>query len=198
MLQEVVLASSNPGKLRELRRLLEPAKIKVHSQSEFDVRPPEETGMTFVENALIKAREAAWASGLPALGDDSGLVVDALDGQPGIRSARFAGDQADDEANNALLLKRLAGHPEERRGAAFHCCLVLLAHPEDPAPVIATGRWRGRILEEPRGSGGFGYDPLFYDDERGVGAAEMGPVEKNRNSHRGMALMSLLRKLENR
>ena len=196
-IEKLVLASGNAGKLKELSRLLEPLHIQVAVQSDFNVDPVDETGLTFVENAILKAREASRASGLPALGDDSGLAVDALKGRPGIFSSRFAGDQADDEANNALLLEKLQGLPSNRRGAAFHCCLVLLRHPEDPAPLIATGRWEGRILESPRGEGGFGYDPLFYDETRGVGAAELALTEKNRISHRGQALQKLIEKLEN-
>lgn len=196
--EKLILASGNKGKLDELRRLLAPESIEVLTQADFGVEPPPETGQTFVENALIKAREAARVSGLPALGDDSGLVVHALDGQPGIRSARFAGDDADDAANNALLLERLEGQPANRRGAAFYCCLVLLQNPEDPAPIIATGRWPGRILEAPRGDKGFGYDPLFFDETRGVGAAELALPEKNRISHRGMALQRLVKQLRDR
>ena len=194
-LEKLVLASGNAGKLRELAHLLEPLGIEVASQAEFDVTPPEETGLTFVENALIKAREAARVSGLPALGDDSGLVVEALDGRPGIRSARFAGENASDADNNTLLLTELDDLPMERRAAAFHCCLVLLRDPSDPAPLIAHGIWQGHILEAPRGEGGFGYDPLFQDAEFGAAAAELPLTEKSRISHRGKALAALIKRL---
>jgi XTP/dITP diphosphohydrolase len=192
----LVLASGNAGKLKELAHLLEPLGLEVASQADFDVTPPEETGLTFVENALIKAREAARVSGLPALGDDSGLVVEALDGRPGIYSARFAGDNATDADNNALLLKELDDLPMERRAAAFHCCLVLLRHESDPAPIIAHGIWHGHILEQPRGDGGFGYDPLFYDADLGAAAAELPLAEKSRVSHRGKALAELIKRLQ--
>ena len=191
----LVLASGNAGKLKELAHLLEPLGIDVTSQADFDVTPPEETGLTFVENALIKAREAARVSGLPALGDDSGLVVEALKGRPGIYSARFAGANATDADNNALLLKELDDLPMERRAAAFHCCLVLLRHESDPAPIITHGIWHGHILEQPRGEGGFGYDPLFYDADLGAVAAELPMAEKSRVSHRGKALTALIERL---
>lgn len=195
-MKQLVLASNNAGKLEEFRHYLQSLDFELRPQSEFNVIAPEETGATFIENALIKAREAARVSGLPALGDDSGLVVDALDGKPGIRSARFAGEDADDAANNALLLEALDGYPEARRGAAFYCCLVRLNSADDPAPLIVTGTWRGRILETPRGEGGFGYDPLFFDTRLGVSAAELPLVEKNRVSHRGQALNALVELLE--
>ncbi|AKS40640.1 RdgB/HAM1 family non-canonical purine NTP pyrophosphatase [Wenzhouxiangella marina] len=188
----LVLASGNAGKLRELAHLLQPLHIDVVSQAEFAVEPVEETGLTFVENALLKARAAARASGQPALGDDSGLVVDALEGRPGIRSARFAGEQASDEDNNRQLLEALADLPRDRRTACFHCCLVLLRSPEDPAPIIAHGVWHGQILDDPRGEHGFGYDPLFYDPQLGATAAELRMEEKARVSHRGRALARLI------
>ncbi|MCC5865113.1 MAG: RdgB/HAM1 family non-canonical purine NTP pyrophosphatase [Wenzhouxiangella sp.] len=194
-LEQLVLASGNSGKLKELAHLLEPLHMRVCSQADFDVTPPEETGLSFVENALIKAREAARVSGLPALGDDSGLVVDALDGAPGIYSARFAGASASDADNNQLLLERLAGLPLERRSAHFHCCLVMLRSAEDPAPLIATGTWHGQILEAARGQGGFGYDPLFLDPKLGVTAAELTMTEKARISHRGQALNALIERI---
>ncbi len=191
----MVLASSNRGKLREINEILAPLHISARPQSEFDIEPVDETGLTFVENALLKARAAAERADLPALADDSGLIVDALDGQPGIHSARYAGPEADDEANNAKLLRALDGLPPERRSAAFFCCMVLLRHPLDPAPLIVTGSWRGEILASPRGDGGFGYDPLFYDRQLGATAAELPLGEKNRVSHRGQALKALLDKL---
>jgi XTP/dITP diphosphohydrolase len=191
-----VVASGNAGKLAEFEQMLAPHGYDVKAQLDFGVQPPPETGRTFVENALIKARAAAEAAGQAALGDDSGLVVDALQGRPGIRSARFAGDDADDDANIKKLLTDLEDMPAERRGAFFYCCLVLLRHAGDPAPLIATGRWYGYILGAPRGDGGFGYDPVFYDAERGVSAAELPAGEKNRISHRGRALDGLMRQIE--
>ncbi len=192
---KLVLATGNRGKLAELRRLLSPAGFDVVSQDEFAVPPVEEDGITFVENALKKARAAAAASGLPALADDSGLAVDALDGAPGVRSARFAGDDADDAANNQRLLAELAGVADDHRGAAFHCVLVLVQSPEDPVPVICHGRWPGRIVRQPAGSGGFGYDPLFLPDGSESTAAELAPEDKARVSHRGRALARLLAEL---
>jgi XTP/dITP diphosphohydrolase len=191
-LEKLVLASGNAGKLKELAHLLKPLHIQVSAQSDFAVDPVEETGLTFVENALLKARAASEATGLPALGDDSGLVVDALDGKPGIYSARFAGANASDQDNNALLLDRLTDVPDERRTAAFYCCLVLLKHPSDPAPIVVTGTWHGHILQSARGSHGFGYDPLFYDAQLGASAAELPLAEKSRVSHRGKALAKLI------
>jgi len=191
-LEQLVLASGNAGKLRELAHLLEPLHIQVRPQGEFAIEPVEETGLTFVENALLKARAASQASGLPALGDDSGLVVDALKGQPGIYSARFAGPEASDDDNNALLLEKLEGVPDERRSAAFYCCLVMLKHARDPAPIVVTGTWHGHILHAPQGDHGFGYDPLFYDARLGASAAELPLAEKSRVSHRGQALAKLI------
>jgi len=192
---KLVLASGNRGKLRELAHMLDPLHIEVVSQAEFDVEPVEETGLTFVENALLKARQAARVSGLPALGDDSGLVVDALEGRPGIYSARYAGADASDADNNEKLLGELSELPMERRSAHFHCCLVLLRHETDPVPIIAEGIWHGRILQQPRGEGGFGYDPLFHDRRLGATAAELPMEEKARVSHRGKALASLIERL---
>lgn len=193
---KLVLASGNTGKLKELAHMLEPLHVQVLSQADFDVTPVEETGLTFVENALLKAREVSRVSGLPALADDSGLVVDALGGRPGIHSARFAGRHGDDKANNEKLLAELDGLPMERRRAHFHCSLVLLDHPEDPAPLIAEGIWSGHILESPRGEGGFGYDPLFHDRRLGAAAAELPMAEKARVSHRGRALAALIEQLQ--
>lgn len=194
---KVVAASGNPGKLRELRALLDGLGIRVLAQSEFGVEDADETGETFVENALIKARHAMLATGFAAIADDSGLVVDALGGRPGVRSARYAGEPSDDEANNDKLLADLAGVPDARRGAAFHCTVVFVA-PDEPDPVIASGDWRGFILHERRGAGGFGYDPLFLDPETGRSSAELSPEEKNARSHRGMALRKLVEKLRTR
>ncbi len=190
---KLILASGNAGKLAELRRLLEPLGIDLESQAALGIAPAAETRSTFVENALDKARHASRESGLPALADDSGLVVPMLGGAPGIRSARYAGDDADDDANNAKLIAALGDAREP--AAHFYCALVLLRHPEDPAPLVATGRWDGRILGEPRGDGGFGYDPLFLVPGAGCTAAELPAAEKNRLSHRGQAMAMLLESL---
>lgn len=187
---DVVLASGNAGKVREIQALLGPA-WRVRPQSEFGVAPVEETGGTFLANALLKARHAARATGLPALADDSGLEVDALGGEPGVRSARYAGPGADDAANNARLLAALDGVPDAERTARFRCVLVWVRGPDDPAPLAAEGTWEGRILPAPRGAGGFGYDPLFLDTETGLAAAELDPAAKNARSHRGRALSRL-------
>ena len=191
----LVLASSNRGKLDELSELLAPAGFELIVQSELGVDDADETGSTFVENALIKARHAARISGLPALADDSGLLVDALAGAPGIHSARFAGEHGNATANNALLLEKLGDMPSNRRGAHFYCVLVLLRHADDPQPLIAEGNWHGRILDTPRGAQGFGYDPLFLPDGQTCSAAELEPGMKNRISHRGQALAALRGKL---
>lgn len=188
---KLVLASSNPGKLAELRGLLAGTGIQWQAQSEFGVQDAEETGLTFVENAILKARHAARATGLPALGDDSGLCVDALDGAPGLYSARYAGSHGDARANINKLLAALDGVPDARRTARFCCVLALLRHAEDPQPLIAEGVWEGRILQAPRGTGGFGYDPVFFDPGLGRGAAELEPALKHRISHRGRALALL-------
>ena len=187
----LVLASGNAGKLAELRDLLGDAGVDLHAQSEFGVEDAEETGLTFVENAILKARHAARATGLPALGDDSGLCVDALDGAPGLYSARYAGTHGDAGANIVKLLDALRNVPDGRRDARFVCVLALLRHADDPQPLIAEGVWEGSILCAPRGDGGFGYDPVFFDPERGMGAAELDADLKNRISHRGRALAQL-------
>jgi len=188
---KLVLASGNAGKLAELRGLLDGDRFDLHAQSEFGVADADETGLTFVENALLKARHAARATGLPALGDDSGLCVDALGGAPGLYSARYGGVHGDAARNITRLLRELEGVPEAARTARFHCVLVLLRSADDPEPVIAEGSWAGRILAAPRGVGGFGYDPVFFDPERGCSAAELDPVVKNGISHRGRALAAL-------
>ncbi len=188
---KLVLASSNVGKLAELRDLLGDLDLQLHAQSEFGVSDADETGRTFVENAILKARHAARATGLPALGDDSGLCVDALNGAPGLYSARYAGTHGDMPANIAKLLHALRDTPAPARTARFVCVLALLRHADDPQPLIAEGVWEGRILDAPRGSGGFGYDPVFFDPERGMGAAELDAAVKNRTSHRGRALALL-------
>lgn len=194
-MNQLVLASSNPGKLAELRELLGGQGFALHAQSEFGVQDAEETGLSFVENALLKARHAARISGLPALGDDSGLCVDALGGAPGLHSARYAGVHGDARANIDKLLHALRDVPDARRGAHFHAVLVVLRTPDDPEPLIAEGSWHGRILHAPRGDSGFGYDPVFFDPEHGVSAAELDADIKNRSSHRGRALAAVLGRL---
>lgn len=186
-----VLASGNRGKLAEMHGILADLGVELVAQGELGIDDVEETGTTFVENALLKARHAARLSGLPALGDDSGLCVDALGGAPGLYSARYAGGHGDAAANIDKLLDALRNVPDERRTAHFHCSIVLLRSADDPAPLIAEGRWHGRILEAPRGANGFGYDPVFLDVERGLGAAEFDAATKNRVSHRGQALARL-------
>lgn len=193
--QEVVLASHNAKKLREMQALLAPLGWQVRLVSEFSTEAPEETAGTFVENALLKARAAAQVSGLPAIADDSGLEVEALGGAPGVHSARYAGTQGDDEANNRKLLAELQGRPPAGRGASFVSLMVYLRHAGDPTPVIAEGRWRGHILDAPRGAGGFGYDPLFQVPEFGCTAAELAPAVKNAHSHRARAAAELLERL---
>lgn len=190
---KVVLASGNAGKLRELANLLAPAAIELRSAADFDIAAPEETGQTFLENALIKARNAAALAGLPAIGDDSGLVVPALGGAPGIYSARFAGADAAAADNNAKLVAALDGVADRR--AHFYCALVFLERPGDPAPVVATGTWHGRIVDRPRGCRGFGYDPHFFVLELGATAAELAPEDKNARSHRGVAARALAHEL---
>jgi len=193
---KLVVASSNPGKLAEFRELLAQAGIGLVTQGELGVPDAEETGLTFVENALLKARNAARLTGLPALGDDSGLCVDALGGAPGLYSARYAGAHGDAQANIAKLLEAMKDVPMERRGAHFYAVIVLLRHADDPQPVIVEGRWSGQILHAPQGDGGFGYDPVFLDPDNRISAAQFDPVIKNRLSHRGRALASLRQKLD--
>lgn len=190
-----VVASSNAGKLAEFRDLLGEAGYEFVTQGELGVTDAEETGLTFVENALLKARHAARVTGLPALADDSGLCVDALGGAPGLYSARYAGPHGDAQANIAKLLDAMKDVPRAQRTAHFISVIVLLRHAEDPQPVIAEGRWSGRILDAPRGDGGFGYDPVFLDPENNLSAAEFDPAIKNRLSHRGRALAVLRQKL---
>ena len=192
---KLVLASNNAGKLAEFNRLLGGSGMQAVPQAELGVGDIAETGLTFVENALLKARHAARETGLPALGDDSGLCVDALDGAPGLYSARYAGPGGDAARNIAKLLDALRDVPDERRTARFCCALVVLRQPEDPQPLIAEGRWEGRILHAPRGSRGFGYDPVFLDPENNLSAAELDPAIKNRISHRGRALELLRQRL---
>lgn len=191
--RQLVLATGNAGKLAEMQDLLRPLGLTVRPQSDFDFDQPPETGTTFVENAIIKARAAAAASGLPAIADDSGLEVDVLGGAPGVHSARYAGTHGDDDGNNRKLLDALRGRDD--RGARFRCVCVYLHHADDPAPLIAQGVWRGRILDQPRGEGGFGYDPLFLPDGHQRSAAELPKDEKNRLSHRGQAIADLIEQL---
>jgi XTP/dITP diphosphohydrolase len=190
--RSLVLASGNAGKLEEFRGLLAQSGFDVRTQGAFGVADAEETGLTFVENALLKARHACRATGLPSLADDSGICVDALGGAPGLYSARYAGNHGDAGANIDKLLDAMREVPDERRGAHFVCVLALLRHADDPQPILVEGRWRGVILRERRGTGGHGYDPVFLDPARGQTAAEMPLDEKNRISHRGQA-MALLR-----
>jgi XTP/dITP diphosphohydrolase len=183
--QIVVLASGNAGKLRELDKVLAPLDVSLQPQAQFNVPDAEETGLSFVENAIIKARAAAQHTGLPAIADDSGIEVDHLNGAPGIYSARYSG--AGDEANNVLLLQELGEIPEEQRSARFQCVLVYMRHALDPTPLICQGSWEGFILSEPRGENGFGYDPLFYLPDYQCSSAQLAPGIKNRISHRAKA-----------
>jgi XTP/dITP diphosphohydrolase len=192
--RRVVLATGNAGKAREIAALLAPLDIIIVTQSEFAIEPADETGATFIENAILKARHAAAGSGLPAIADDSGLVVDALAGAPGIHSARYAGDGGD-AANISKLLLRLDGVPPALRGARFVCIAVLLHHPADPLPLVCEGHWEGAIGTTPRGRCGFGYDPVFVPRGDTRSAAELDPGEKNRLSHRGRAFAQLLARL---
>ena len=191
----LVLASGNAGKLRELAAILVPLGWKVSGESDWGVTGAVEDGLSFIENALIKARHASKNTGLPALGDDSGLVVDALNGAPGIYSARCAGADADDQANNLKLLRKLNGVPPEGRTAHFYCAMALVRHPDDPSPLLATGAWHGVITDTPAGVGGFGYDPLFWIPNEGCTSAELTAEKKNRLSHRGRALAQMLEQL---
>ncbi len=192
-MKTVILASGNPGKLKEMRALLKDVGFDLQPQSAFDVIEVEETGLSFVENAILKARHACAATGLPAIADDSGIEVDALHGAPGIYSARFSG--ADDQSNNQKLLRELTGLSGEQREARYQCVLVYMAHAQDPTPVIAQGTWKGRILETPTGEGGFGYDPLFWVPTHGLSAAQLPTAEKNRISHRAKAMRRLAAQL---
>jgi XTP/dITP diphosphohydrolase len=188
----LVLATGNAGKLRELRAILAPWRVEVLPLSEFTDSSAEETGSSFVENAILKARFAAKAAGLPAIADDSGLEVDALGGAPGIYSARYAGDGAGDAANNVRLLREMAGVPDDNRGARYRCAMVFVSRPDDPEPLVCEASWEGRITACARGSGGFGYDPLFLVGDTERTAAELEAGEKNRASHRGKALRALV------
>lgn len=191
---KLILASGNTGKLAELRELLGEG-FDLHAQSELGVTDAEETGLSFIENAILKARHAACATGLPALGDDSGLCVDALHGAPGLYSARYAGRHGDSEANIDKLLRELEGVADTERRARFVCVLALVRHADDPMPLVAEGVWEGRILPARSGNGGFGYDPVFFSPAHGCSAAELPTEVKNRDSHRGLALAQLRARL---
>ena len=195
-MKNIVLASGNPGKVREINQLLTELDLHVVPQSDYGVAEAEETGLTFIENAILKARNAASHTGLPALADDSGLEVDALNGAPGIYSARYAGAGAGDRANLQKLLEALREVPEAQRSARFQCLMVYMRHSEDPTPLICQGTWEGRILFEPRGEGGFGYDPVFLVPTHNCSSAELEPEVKNALSHRGQALRQLLAALK--
>lgn len=192
---DVVIASSNPGKLREFRAIL-PARYRVRSQSEFGVPAVEETGSTFVDNALLKARHASKFTGMPSIADDSGLEVDALDGEPGVRSARYAGDGASDRDNLDKLIKAMRGVPPERRTARFRCAIVFVRSADDTRPLICEATWQGSIQTAPSGDNGFGYDPVFHVPGHRCSAAELDPRAKNRLSHRAQALAKLVQQLE--
>ncbi len=193
---KVVLASGNKGKVNELTQLLQAQNIEVLAQSEFELESPEETGLTFIENALIKARYAAEKTGLPAIADDSGLSIPALGGAPGIYSARYSGEQATDQSNIDLVMKNLAGKSGDSRQATFNCVLVYIRHANDPTPIVCHGQWHGLIMEKQMGDGGFGYDPIFWVPEKQCTAAELSKSEKNAISHRGKALSLLVSQLQ--
>ena len=198
MTRRVVLATGNAGKVREINQMLAGLALEAVAQTEYGVPEIEETGLTFVENAILKARNAASHTGLAAIADDSGIEVDALNGAPGIYSARYAGVAASDRANNDKLLTALAAVPEAERTARFQCLMVYLAHAADPTPIICQGTWDGRILHAPRGANGFGYDPLFFVPTHGCTSAELPPDIKNQLSHRGQALRQLVQRLHDR
>ncbi|HEU5468217.1 MAG TPA: RdgB/HAM1 family non-canonical purine NTP pyrophosphatase [Steroidobacteraceae bacterium] len=194
--RRVVVATGNPGKLREILAILEGRGLEIVAQSTLGIGPPVEDGDSFAANALIKARHAAARAGLPAIADDSGLEVDTLGGRPGIHTARYAGPEADEAANNAKLLAELDGVPASRRGARYRCAMVFVRNPDDPQPIVAEAAWEGRIGFERRGAGGFGYDPLFVVAGGELTAAQMPAAEKNRVSHRGKALAELAEKMK--
>lgn len=197
MSRQIVLASGNKGKLKEFNQVLGELGVEVLPQSEFSVPDAEETGLSFVENAILKARHACQLTGLPALADDSGLEVDALKGAPGIYSARFAGLNATDADNNAKLLDSLQGTSPEERSARFRCVLVFMRHAEDPTPLICQGTWEGQILPKPQGENGFGYDPLFLVPGLDIASAQLPAEQKNRISHRGQAVQQLIKMIPN-
>lgn len=193
-LAKLVIASNNKGKLREIGELLAPLEIEVMTQSQFDVDEVDEPHQTFIENALAKARHASYCSNLPALADDSGICVNALDGAPGVNSARFAGEPRSDVRNNLQLIEAL--HSRTDRHAYYYCVIVLMRHANDPQPIIVDGSWHGEIVEQPRGTGGFGYDPYFYLPELDKTSAELSAQQKNKISHRGQALAKLVKILQ--
>nr|WP_297401666.1 RdgB/HAM1 family non-canonical purine NTP pyrophosphatase [uncultured Marinobacter sp.] len=193
---ELVIASNNQGKIAELAALLAPLGLTPVAQRDLGVSEAEEPAVTFVENAILKARHAARQTGKPALADDSGLAVDALAGQPGVRSARYAGPDASDTDNVRALLAAMEDVPDDQRSAQFHCVLVYLRHADDPTPLVCHGQWHGQILRQPRGEGGFGYDPIFLCPEHSCSAAELSREQKGRISHRGRALALLLEQLQ--
>ena len=194
-MKKIVLASGNRGKVREINQLFSQRGFEVIPQSDLEVPEADETGLTFVENAILKARNAASHSGLPAIADDSGLEVDALMGAPGIYSARYAGEEASDAQNLQHLLAEMRDIPDDRRTARFQCVMVCMAHAGDPTPLICQGTWEGSILREPRGDHGFGYDPVFYVPERDCSSAELDPETKNSLSHRAKAMQCLVEML---
>ena len=194
-MKKIVLASGNKKKITELQEILGQFDMQVIPQTEFGVPEADETGLTFVENAILKARNAARHTGLPAIADDSGIEVDALNGAPGIYSARFSGEGATDARNNALLVEKLRDVPESERAARYRAVIVMMRHADDPTPMIAQGSWEGRIVLEPKGEGGFGYDPHFLLPELGKTAAELSAAEKHALSHRGKAIAELVKQL---
>ena len=193
-MRKLVIASNNPGKLREIGHLLEPLGLEVLPQSVFDISEADEPYCTFIENALAKARHASRCSGLPALADDSGICVNVLNGQPGIHSARYAGEPKSDERNNQKLIEALTH--QSNHNAHYYCVMVLVRHVDDPQPIIADGSWHGQIIPQPRGNGGFGYDPHFYLPELGVTSAELPLEQKNKISHRSQALIRLVESIK--
>lgn len=194
----VVLATNNAGKLKEFQELLAPVGFEIEPLSQFSRANAEETGLTFIENAILKARHASRVSGLPAIADDSGIEVDALHGEPGIYSARYAGDGASDQANLEKLLAAVRDVPSEQRAARYQCALVFMRWASDPSPVVCQASWEGRVISAPRGTGGFGYDPIFELEACGRTASELSAEEKNRVSHRGRALRELVAQLRAR
>ena len=196
-MRKIILASNNKGKIREFNAMLD-GIYEVVSMSDMNVEEVPEIGLTFVENALIKARNASEQSGLPALADDSGIVIDALNGAPGIYSARYAGNHGDDEANTQKVLSDMQGVADDCRSARFWCAIVFVEHANDPTPIIIQRGWEGEILHEKSGDNGFGYDPIFYVPTHGKASAELSPEEKNSISHRGKALQALLLELKNK
>lgn len=193
---QIVLASDNPGKLREIKKLLANLPYKIIPQAEFSVPKFQETALTFVENAILKARHASEHTQLPTIGDDSGLEIDALNGEPGIYSARYAGSNATSQDNITKVLQKLQDVPKGKRRARFQCAIVCLKHAKDPSPIIAQGTWEGNILFQKQGENGFGYDPIFYVPSHNCSAAELPPDIKNKLSHRGQALKKLLNELK--